>query len=126
MTKEEKNLPPFPFKKVVVLIWERIPKAFFWTLISSMIVGALTLSYAFVKTTANVNRTVPQYQAQTTQIQAAVTALTVGQAEIKRDVDNADKNFTKLQESVDKSFENLNARLDRLFDKTEEINKNTK
>ena len=84
------------------------------------------MSYAFVKTTANVNRTVPAYQAQTTQIQAAVTALTIGQAEMKKDVDNTDKNFTKLQESVDRAFDNLNSRLDRLFDKTEQINKQTK
>ncbi len=126
MEATAKKQTPITFKRVVIHIWERVPKTFFWTLITSMIVGALSLSYAFVKTTSNVNRTVPAYQAQTTQIQAAVTSLTIGQAEMKKDINNTDKNFTKLQESVDKAFENLNARLDRLFDKTEQINKQTK
>lgn len=123
---DDKKQAPVTLKNVVVFVWQKIPKTFFWTVISTVLIGTLSVSYAFVKTTSNVNKTVPAYQAQTTQIQSAVTSLTLGQAAMQRDIDNTDKNFTKLQESVDKAFDKLNDRLDRLFDKTEQINRQTK
>ncbi len=123
---KEKVLDPLPLKKIIILIWDRIPKAFVWTLLSAIIIGSVSMSYAFVKTTDNTNKSVPAYQSQTTQIQNAVTSLTLGQAEMKKDIDNTDKNFSKFQDIVDDALKRINDRLDRVLLDTKEIKNSTK
>ncbi|MES3018224.1 MAG: hypothetical protein V4721_10615 [Bacteroidota bacterium] len=58
----EKTMTPQPKNKVIkvlIFIWEKVPKTVFWGLISTIIVGSVTFSYAFVEATKKTNENLP-------------------------------------------------------------------
>lgn len=75
-----------------------VPKPVVYSLITLMISGAITFSYAFAKQTANTNKELPQEKAKTELINQKVDKLTIDNVIMKVDVSNVKQSLKDVAE----------------------------
>lgn len=113
---------PTEKKNIFVMITEGIPKPIVYTLICAIVIGAITFSFAFVKTTDNTNKELPEVVIKTTLINEKVDLLTIDNAVVKVDISNLKKSVVDVGEELKSQREIL---LQILY-RTNQINNNTK
>jgi len=114
MTEEEKN--------IFVQLSKGIPKPVVYSLITAMVIGIFTFSFAFIKATGKTNAELPIEQTKTNEIKQKVDWLTVGSETIKIDVGNLKQSVIDVKEEQKSQREIL---LQILY-RTNQIDKNTK
>ena len=109
-------------KNIFVQITKGIPKPIIYTLISAMIVGAISFSYAFAKQTNNTNNDFPQEVAKTTLLNQKVDKLSIDVELLKNNGANTNQKVNDISNKQDDDHDLLQ----EIKGLLKQVNNNTK
>jgi hypothetical protein len=117
MSESKSNTIIILFGKEIV-----IPKSVVWGFISAIVIGTLSLSFAFIKTTAQTNKEFPDEQRKQIEVDKKANDLRIDVEVIKTDMSNVKKNCTDMNTKIDKQTDILI----QLLKDSKQIKENTK
>ena len=109
-------------KNIFLQITQGIPKTIVYSLITAIVIGTITFSYAFAKQTGNTNKEFPAEQAKTNLINLKVDKLTIDVELLKNNGANTNQKVNDITEEQKSQREIL---LQILY-RANQINNNTK
>lgn len=109
-------------KSILLQITQGIPKPVVYTLISAIIIGAVTLSFAFIKTTGKTNADLPIEQRKTTEIKNNVERISIDVEILKVNGANTNQKINDISTKQDNDHDLL-LELKTLL---KQVNNNTK